>query len=166
MAQSEISVNISQLPQIQQISPGNLLIVNTSNGTYTIDFANFIITPNNTTFYPMLSATTIAVASLSASTNSKLADLSAAVDAAYDKIYIGQANISINNGSSQSINLNPTPPTGITIATTDVVVTPSNAVAVLSGAYVSAVTGPMVTLTSPYLYTTAATFNLHVIKTY
>ena len=166
MAQSQISVNILQLPQIQQISPGDLLIVETSAGTYTIDFANFVVTPSNTTFYPLLSANTAAIISLSASTNAAIQSLSSTINSQYNRVYIGQANITINNGSSQSINLYPTPPTGVTLYPTDVIITPNNSTAVLSGAYCSAILGPLVTLTSPYLYTSPATFYIQVIKIY
>lgn len=46
-----IYVNIKELPQLDQVQPGDLLIVETDTGTNVIDFSNFILPPENTTFY-------------------------------------------------------------------------------------------------------------------
>lgn len=46
-----IYVNIKELPVLNQVSPGDLLIIETDSGTNIIDFQDFIITPDNTTFY-------------------------------------------------------------------------------------------------------------------
>ncbi|NBP04215.1 MAG: hypothetical protein EBU90_29825 [Proteobacteria bacterium] len=46
-----IYVNIKELPVLEQVVPGNLLIIETDTGTNILDFENFIITPSNTTFY-------------------------------------------------------------------------------------------------------------------
>lgn len=46
-----IYVNIKELPQLDQVQPGDLLIVETDTGTSVIDVNNFILPPENTTFY-------------------------------------------------------------------------------------------------------------------
>ena len=146
MAQQQAYVNINQLPQVQQINNGDLLVVSTPTGTYTIDFANFIIPPDNTTFYSLVCA--------NANTN----------------YYVGKASFSITNGTSQSVVLTPALPTGINIDITDVTVSPTNSVGSSNNAYVSAVSivngSAVITLTSPVAYTTAGTFNVNVIKQY
>ena len=44
-------VNIKGLPRVEEIAEGNLLIVENEQGTNTLDFVNFVIGPNNTSFY-------------------------------------------------------------------------------------------------------------------
>ena len=44
-------VNIKGLPRIEEIVNGNLLIVENEQGTNTLDFVNFVIGPNNTSFF-------------------------------------------------------------------------------------------------------------------
>lgn len=46
-----IYVNIKELPQLDEMQPGDLLVVETDAGTNVIDFSNFILPPENTTFY-------------------------------------------------------------------------------------------------------------------
>jgi hypothetical protein len=46
-----IYVNIKELPQLDEVQPGDLLIVETDTGTNVIDFSNFILPPENVTFY-------------------------------------------------------------------------------------------------------------------
>jgi hypothetical protein len=46
-----IYVNIKELPQLDEVQPGDLLIVETDAGTNVIDFSNFILPPENVTFY-------------------------------------------------------------------------------------------------------------------
>lgn len=46
-----IYVNIKELPQLDEVQPGDLIIIETDTGTNTIDFSNFILPPENVTFY-------------------------------------------------------------------------------------------------------------------
>ena len=50
------SVNIKRLPEASDIEDGNFLIIEGDEGTSILDFKNFIITENNTTFQPLLSS--------------------------------------------------------------------------------------------------------------
>ena len=43
-------VNIKELPTVEQINPGDLLIIETEAGTSILDFSNFIVGFENTTF--------------------------------------------------------------------------------------------------------------------
>jgi len=46
-----IYVNIKELPQLDEMQPGDLLVVETDTGTNVIDYTNFILPPENVTFY-------------------------------------------------------------------------------------------------------------------
>lgn len=46
-----IYVNIKELPSIEEVQPGDYLIIETDTGTNICDFANFILPPENVTFY-------------------------------------------------------------------------------------------------------------------
>ena len=171
MAQQTAYVNIAQLPQVQQINNGDLLVVSTPNGTYTIDFENFIIPGGNSTFYPVVCANSQNIASLSAYIDTSIQSLSSAVDAEYSQLYIGKAAFNIANGNSQSQILVPALPSGVSISSGDINVSATNAIAALSAAYVSGVNiingNALVTLTSPFNYGMApATFNVNVVVTY
>ena len=45
------NVNIKDLNQIEEITDGNFLIVENEQGTNVIDFINFVLGPNNVSFY-------------------------------------------------------------------------------------------------------------------
>tara|TARA_R110000824_G_scaffold125243_3_gene284235 strand:+ start:9379 stop:10260 length:882 start_codon:yes stop_codon:yes gene_type:complete len=53
---SDKSVNIKRLPEASDIEDGNFLIIEGEEGTSILDFKNFVITENNTTFQPLLSS--------------------------------------------------------------------------------------------------------------
>jgi hypothetical protein len=46
-----IYVNIKELPSIDEVQPGDYLIVETDTGTNIIDFTNVVLPPENVTFY-------------------------------------------------------------------------------------------------------------------
>ena len=46
-----IYVNIKELPSIEEVQPGDYLIIETDTGTNICDFTNFILPPENVTFY-------------------------------------------------------------------------------------------------------------------
>ncbi len=62
-----IYVNIKELPTLDEVNPGDFLIIETDNGTNIIDFQNFLITPDNTTFYGEIENLNTKVEDLSAS---------------------------------------------------------------------------------------------------
>jgi hypothetical protein len=70
-------VNIKGLPRIEEIVNGNLLIVENEQGTNTLDFVNFVIGPNNTSFFNQIINLSASVVSLSATTTSLINSLSA-----------------------------------------------------------------------------------------
>lgn len=162
MAQQTASVNINQLPRVQEINNNDLIILSNPNGTYTIPFSNFVLGPENTTFGPLISANTNDIISLSADLDTKINELSATVDAEYDKFYVGKATFNINGSNTQSIMLSPVLPVGVTPTKADIILCGGNNTAVLSGAYVSDVTimgdACQVTVTSPYTYSSLAVF--------
>lgn len=45
------TVNIKNLPKVEEIIPGNFIIVEDTEGSKILDFKNFVIGPNNTSFY-------------------------------------------------------------------------------------------------------------------
>lgn len=48
------TTNIKSLPQVEQVLPGNYLVVEDSFGTKKIDFDDFVVGPRNTSFYNSL----------------------------------------------------------------------------------------------------------------
>ena len=63
MSSQEIS--IKQLPLIDEINTGDLLVIQTPNATSTLDFDNFVIGLENTSFSPTISAHTADINALS-----------------------------------------------------------------------------------------------------
>lgn len=59
------NVNIKDLNQIEEVADGNLLIIENDNGTNVIDFKDFVIGPNNASFYTEITSLSNNVASLS-----------------------------------------------------------------------------------------------------
>jgi ABC-type phosphate/phosphonate transport system substrate-binding protein len=68
--------NVRELPEIFSVADGDLLLVETENGTSILDFENFVISADNTTFGSTLSSNTTDIATLSSSFNT----LSSSVD--------------------------------------------------------------------------------------
>ena len=52
------NIHITTLPQVTDIKAGYFLIVETPTGTSIVDFNDFVISDNNTTFAPLLSTHT------------------------------------------------------------------------------------------------------------
>ena len=48
------TTNIKALPPVEQILPGNFLVVEDTVGTKKLNFNDFVIGPNNTSFYTPL----------------------------------------------------------------------------------------------------------------
>tara|TARA_R110000851_G_scaffold291204_1_gene445499 strand:- start:227 stop:808 length:582 start_codon:yes stop_codon:yes gene_type:complete len=68
--------NVRELPEVFSVAAGDLLLVETENGTNILDFENFVIGVDNTTFGSTLSSNTTDIATLSSSFNT----LSSSVD--------------------------------------------------------------------------------------
>jgi len=68
--------NVRELPEVFSVAAGDLLLVETENGTNILDFENFVIGVDNTTFGSTLSSNTTNIATLSSSFNT----LSSSVD--------------------------------------------------------------------------------------
>ena len=49
-------VNIKDLPVTAEVKSGDLMVLETADGTKLIDFSNFVISEYNTTFYSVISA--------------------------------------------------------------------------------------------------------------
>lgn len=87
------TTNIKDLPSVDQILDGDFLVVENPNGTSKIDFKDFVIGPNNTSFYTPLAndvltlsgnviANTNLVTSISSSTSTSISAISSVVDSA------------------------------------------------------------------------------------
>lgn len=62
-----IYVNIKELPSVEEVQPGDYLIIETDTGTNICDFTNFILPPENVTFYGEIETLQTEVLTLSAS---------------------------------------------------------------------------------------------------
>ena len=72
MASTEIS--IKQLPTISSIEPGNFVIVQTENATNKLDFKDFVVGLENTTFSNVISSNNINAAAVAANTTRSTAN--------------------------------------------------------------------------------------------
>lgn len=59
------NINIRDLGEVDQINNGDLLIVETPNGTNTLDFNNFVVGPDNVSFYSSFQSLCTGVLALS-----------------------------------------------------------------------------------------------------
>ena len=73
--------NVRELPEIFSVADGDLLIIETENGTNILDFENFVIGIDNTTFGSTLSTNTTDIAALSSSFDTLSSTLNNSVDA-------------------------------------------------------------------------------------
>lgn len=75
---------VKELPQLEEIIDGNYLIVENEIGTNIIDFADFVVGPNNVSFYNVVVSLCSRSISMSASVDSGLQNLSST--------FIGEVN--------------------------------------------------------------------------
>lgn len=68
----DLFVNIKSLPATYDVNVGDYLIVETTTGTRIIDFKDFLITLDNTTFKSIIEAQSTAIIELSTTVNSLL----------------------------------------------------------------------------------------------
>lgn len=87
-----IYVNIKELPQLDEVQPGDLLIVETDAGTNVIDFSNFILPPQNVTFYGEIIQLQTEVEALSTSINTATTNLQLTADALTTALAIATAD--------------------------------------------------------------------------
>ena len=73
--------NVRELPEIFTVADGDLLIIETENGTNILDFENFVIGPDNTTFGSTLSTNTTDIAALSSSFDTLSSSLDSSIAA-------------------------------------------------------------------------------------
>jgi len=99
--------NVKELPQAYNISSGDFLLVENSTGTNIIDFSNFVITLDNTTFGTTITTNTTNIAALSSTVSS----LSTSITTSNTKAIfsIAGASASISLISSYNIVTNPAP---------------------------------------------------------
>jgi len=69
------SLNIKDLNQIEEVTDGNFLIVEDERGTNVIDYRNFVVGPNNVSFYSNFVTLSTNVNSLSSQTSSDKTEL-------------------------------------------------------------------------------------------
>jgi hypothetical protein len=166
---TEIYKNILDLPKINTIGNGDYIIIETLGGTAILDFKDFIISRNNTTFYYTISSnstkidelsgsidtlsvnTTSTINSLSSSTNN-LVTLSANIirEDIYEH-YNSSAEIEVTHGNrTGTASLKPLP-SNMNVSINDVVLVPTNNNAARSPAWISNVSiansVPTVTIT-------------------
>lgn len=74
------NVNIKQLNQVEEVNDSDFLLVETNTGTKIIDFRNFVVGPNNVSWYNDFTALSSQVVALSASIDASVASLSSQID--------------------------------------------------------------------------------------
>jgi len=134
-------INIKTLPRVEEVVNGNLLIVETEQGTNTIDFSNFVVGPNNVSFYTQITnlsaqnislsaSTTTQIANLSTTTNQQITalntridSLSATVSTAVSSVFYAASAIFIGYGSTASSLITITKPTNFNLQANDFVLT-------------------------------------------
>ena len=84
-------VNIKSLPRVEEVVNGNLLLVENEQGTNTIDFENFVVGPNNVSFYSQITNLSSKIISLSSSATSlvetNVDSLSSSIDTQISGVY-------------------------------------------------------------------------------
>lgn len=120
-------IGIKELPETQTIANGDKLVVSTSGGTYLLDYENLILDPENTAITSVVLQNTSSIATLSSSVDSKFESMSAQVYSDFQRVYVGKATVTINNGTTNSAFLSPRPPADMgEITPDDVIITPAN----------------------------------------
>lgn len=69
------TTNIKDLPQLEEIIEGNYLIVENEIGTNIIDFADFVVGPDNVSFYNVIQTLSTRSISMSSTVDSKFSTL-------------------------------------------------------------------------------------------
>jgi len=132
------NVNIKEKPQIEEIVKGNFLIVENENGTNILDFDNFVVGPDNVSFYTDFTAVSSKVYetseqldtqinSLSASTDSlidqNISSLSATINATYSRIFYQAGQLTFNTQEFTSNSVAIVVPASLTLDATNISLT-------------------------------------------
>ena len=132
------NVNIKEIPQIEEIVEGNFLIVENNNGTNIIDFNNFVVGPNNVSFYSDFQAVssqvtqlngslTSQINSISASTdslvNQKFTSLSSTIETTYSRVFYQAGVLFFNGGETVSTSVAVVMPEGVSLDMSNVSLT-------------------------------------------
>lgn len=138
MSVKKAYVNIKNLPETLQVTDGDFLLVEREDGTYILDYANFLLETEKTVISTLVYANQTDIEALSASMEEQIAALSAQIDANATKVYIGQATVTIDSGTNKSAFLSPRPSSDVPdITPGDFIVTPANSIACRFGGYIS-----------------------------
>jgi len=135
-------INIKTLPRVEEVVNGNLLIVETEQGTNTIDFSNFVVGPNNVSFYTQITNLSAQNISLSASTtqlvntqinslsattsaslstlDSRITSLSTSVSQQLTGIYYRSDSTTVNAGSLTAPVINFSVPSNVFLSVNDI----------------------------------------------
>ena len=128
------NVNIKDLNQISEVINGDFLIVENQYGTNIIDFVNFVVGPNNVSFFTSFQSVCTQTAALStaifnttntlsagsrAYTDSRISSLSTAVDGKFNRIFYKAGQLTVNAGESISTSDAVIVPTGVTLNVQD-----------------------------------------------
>lgn len=132
------NVNIKELPVIEEVTSTDLLLVETQAGTQTISFDNFVVGPENVTFFNEIVSLSSQAISLSASlinysnslsaavddlVLSRINSLSATVNQTYKKIFYQAGELNIASGNTVSDSIAIIVPTGVILDVTDIALT-------------------------------------------
>lgn len=111
------NVNIKDLNQIEEVADGNLLIVENDNGTNVIDFKDFVIGPNNASFYTEITSLSNNVAALSSAVSNAQAITNRQIrsSSSVQNNLVFESAISISNVNDWTTirTITPSPTTGI-----------------------------------------------------
>ena len=166
---TEIYKNILDLPKIDTISNGDYIIVETLGGTTILDFKDFIISRNNTTFYYTISSNSTKIDGLSSSIDTNYTNNQSRINSLSSQTanlvtlsaniirqdiyehYNSSAEIEITHGNRTGTASLATLPSNMNVSINDITLVPTNNNAARSPAWVSNVSVansiPTVTLT-------------------
>lgn len=120
-------INIKSLPQTLEIADGDFLVVEKSDGTYVLDYADVVLETGKTAITTQVDENTTAIADLSATMETRVSDLSAQVYSDMPRVYIGRATVTIGSGSQSTANLTPRPTSDVPVLIpSDFIITPAN----------------------------------------
>lgn len=181
------ATNVKELPQLEEIVDGNYLIVENDQGTYILDFVDFVVGPNNVSFYSTVESLCAKQASLSATVDSKYQTLTsdvlsavnvkvAALTANYPRYFeVYPTTITVLNGTrSGQTNFN-SELGNIAVNDINVVPTNSGAANMTWALLLSSIQNPgspptptpytyTITISSPTSVSSDATFETKVLK--
>ena len=116
------NVNIKDLTQIEEVVSGNLLLIETETGTNTINFDNFVVGPDNVSWYTAFETVSGQVATLSAdlgnvnyTERSAVTALSAEVQLLETQFYALTSNVTTLSSNFLALSSNVVNPTAIVI---------------------------------------------------